>query len=100
LLDSRVDVRKLGSANGTRKCLTCEWSKNRVTQETVRTDSVTNSVEEREGNRPLGRYWLRWEDNFKTDVQEIGWGWTVLIRLRVESSDRFLVSTIMKLRVA
>jgi hypothetical protein len=27
-----------------------------------------------EGKRPLGRPRLRWEDNIKMDVQEVGWG--------------------------
>jgi hypothetical protein len=27
-----------------------------------------------EGNRPLGRYSQRWEDNIKMDLREIGWG--------------------------
>jgi hypothetical protein len=36
-----------------------------------------------EGNRPLGRPRLRWEDSIKLDLQEVGWGaWTGLIWLR------------------
>jgi hypothetical protein len=31
-------------------------------------------VEKPEGERPLGRSMLRWEDNKKVDVQEIRWG--------------------------
>jgi hypothetical protein len=27
-----------------------------------------------EGKRPLGRPRHRWEDGFKTDLREIGWG--------------------------
>ena len=27
-----------------------------------------------EGKRPLGRPRLRWEDNIKMDLQEVGWG--------------------------
>jgi hypothetical protein len=27
-----------------------------------------------EGKRPLGRLRLRWEDNIKMDLQEVGWG--------------------------
>jgi hypothetical protein len=27
-----------------------------------------------EGRRPLGRLRLRWEDNSKMDLQEVGWG--------------------------
>ena len=34
-----------------------------------------------EGKRPLGRTKLKWEDNIKMNLQEVGWGgvWTVLI---------------------
>jgi hypothetical protein len=33
-----------------------------------------------EGKRPLGTPRRRWEDNIKTDLQEVGWGaWTGLI---------------------
>jgi len=31
-------------------------------------------VEKHEEKRPLGRHRCRWEDNIKTDLQEIGWG--------------------------
>jgi hypothetical protein len=31
-------------------------------------------VETPEGKRPLGRPRRRWEDNIKTDHQEVGWG--------------------------
>jgi hypothetical protein len=34
-----------------------------------------------EGKRPLGRPRHRWEDNFKMDVQEVGWGGMDLIDL-------------------
>jgi hypothetical protein len=27
-----------------------------------------------EGKRPLGRHKLRWEDNIKMDLKEVGWG--------------------------
>jgi hypothetical protein len=27
-----------------------------------------------DGRRPLGRPSHRWEDNIKTDLQEVGWG--------------------------
>jgi len=34
-------------------------------------------VRKREGKRPLGRPRRRWEDNIKTDPQEVEWGaWT------------------------
>jgi hypothetical protein len=31
-----------------------------------------------EGRRPLGRPRLRWEDNIKMDLQEVGTGWSGL----------------------
>jgi hypothetical protein len=27
-----------------------------------------------EGRRPVGRLKLRWEDNIKMELQEVGWG--------------------------
>jgi len=34
--------------------------------------------------RPIGRPRRRWEDNIKTDLQEVGWrAWTGLIWLRI-----------------
>jgi hypothetical protein len=45
---------------------------------------------------PLGRPRHRWEDNIKMDPREIGWGFMGWIRLAL---DRFLVNTLMKLRV-
>ena len=53
-----------------------------------------------EERRPLERPRLRWEDNIKTDLQEMGRGfgeWMVLAQDR----DRWrpLVSTVMNLRV-
>jgi hypothetical protein len=44
-----------------------------------------------EGRRTLGRPRLRWEDNIKTDLQEVGWGaWTGLIWLRIGTGDGLL----------
>jgi hypothetical protein len=41
-------------------------------------------VEKIEGLRPLGRPWLRWEDNIKMDFQEVGCVvWTGLSWLRI-----------------
>ena len=53
-----------------------------------------------EGKRPLGRPWLRWGDNIKMDLQEVGcWGmdWTEL----AEDRDSWwaLVNAVMNLRV-
>jgi hypothetical protein len=30
-------------------------------------------VAKREGNRPLGRPSLRWKNNIRTDLKEVGW---------------------------
>jgi hypothetical protein len=44
-----------------------------------------------EGRRPLGRPRLRWEDNIKMDLQEVGWGaWTGLIWLRIGTGGGLL----------
>jgi len=44
-----------------------------------------------EGKRPLGRPRLRWEDNIKMDLQEVGCGvWTVSIWLRILTGGRHL----------
>jgi len=53
-----------------------------------------------EGKRPLGRPRCRWEDNFKTDLQEVGGccgDWMKLAQVR--DRWRALVSTVMKFRV-
>jgi len=53
-----------------------------------------------EGKRPLGRHVLRWEDNIKMDLQEVGCGglgWMDLCHGR--DSWRALVSAVMNLRV-
>ena len=53
-----------------------------------------------EGKRPLGRPRRRWEDNIKTDLQEVGGGcgdWMALAQDR--DSWRALVSTVMNLGV-
>ena len=57
-------------------------------------------VEKPEGKRPLGRPRLRWEDNIKLDLQEIGGGrgdWMELAQDR--DGWRSLVSTVMNFRV-
>jgi hypothetical protein len=44
-----------------------------------------------EGRRPLGRSRLRWEDNIKTDLQEVGCrAWTGLIWLRIGTGGGLL----------
>jgi hypothetical protein len=53
-----------------------------------------------EGKRPLGRPWLRWEDNIKMDLREVGCGcadWRELAQDR--DRWRVLVSAVMDLRV-
>ena len=53
-----------------------------------------------EGKRPLGRPRLRWEDNIKMDLQEVGGGCEDCMEL-AQDRDRWraLVSTVMNLRV-
>jgi len=53
-----------------------------------------------EGRRPLGRPRHRWEDNSKTDHQEVGGGFGVWMEL-AQDTDRWraLVSTLMNFRV-
>ena len=58
-------------------------------------------VGKREGSRPLGRPWRRWEDNIKMEFREEEWGvmdWTDL----AENNDRWraLVNAITNLRVS
>ena len=57
-------------------------------------------VEKPEGKRPLGRPRLRWEDNIKTDLQEVGCGDMDWIELAEErGSWRALVNAVMSLQV-
>ena len=41
-----------------------------------------------EGKRPLGRPRRRWEDNIKTDLQEVGCGGVDWIELTPQDRDR------------
>jgi hypothetical protein len=52
------------------------------------------------GKRPLGRPKLRWEDNIRMDLQEVGCGCVDWIGL-AQDGDRWraLVSAVMNLRV-
>jgi len=44
-----------------------------------------------EGNKPLVRPRLRWNDNIKMVLQEVGWGaWTGLIWLRTDTGGGHL----------
>jgi hypothetical protein len=52
-----------------------------------------------EGNRPLGRPRLKWEDNIKMDLRETGWGgmgWIYVAQVREQW--RALLNTVMNLR--
>ena len=53
-----------------------------------------------EGKRPLGRPRLRWEDNIKMNLQEVGWGCGDWMEL-AQDRDRWraLVGTVRNLRV-
>ena len=53
-----------------------------------------------EGKRPLGRPNLRWEDNIKMDLQEVGRGCEDWMEL-AQDTDRWraLVSTVMNFGV-
>jgi hypothetical protein len=53
-----------------------------------------------EGKRPLGTPRLRWVDNIRTDLQEVGCGYMDCIGL-AQDRDRWrtLVSAVMNLRV-
>ena len=53
-----------------------------------------------EGKRPLGRPRLKWEDNVKMDLQEVGYGGMDWMEL-VQDMDRWraLVNAVMNLRV-
>jgi hypothetical protein len=54
-----------------------------------------------EGKRPLERPRLRWEDNIKMDVQEVGGGRGEWMELAAQDRDRWraLVSTVKNLGV-
>jgi hypothetical protein len=53
-----------------------------------------------EGRRPLGRQRLRWVDNIKMDLREIGWNGVDWVDLAQDRDLwRALLNTVMKLRV-
>ena len=57
-------------------------------------------VEKPEGRRPLGRPRLRWVDNIRMDLQEVGCGYMDWIGLAQDRDKwRTLVSAVMNLRV-
>ena len=43
-----------------------------------------------EGERQLGRCGRRWEDNYEMDIEEMEWGWSRFIWLRIRTSGGFL----------
>jgi len=57
-------------------------------------------VGKHEGKRPMGRTRRRWEDNIKTDLQEVGGGFEDWVEL-AQDKDRWrtLVSKVMNLGV-
>ena len=52
-----------------------------------------------EGKRPLGRPRLKWEDNIKMDLQEVGGGGDWLELAQDRDRWRALVNTVMNFRV-
>jgi hypothetical protein len=53
-----------------------------------------------EGRRPLGRHRLRWEDNIKIELREIGWEGVDWFNLNQDRDQwRAVVNTVMNLRV-
>jgi hypothetical protein len=53
-----------------------------------------------EGKRPLGRHMLRWEDNIKMDLREIGIDGATWIRLAWDRIQWWIsVNTLMNIRV-
>ena len=53
-----------------------------------------------EGKRPFGRPRRRWEDNIKTDLQEVGFGGMDWIELAQDRDTwRALVTAVMNIRV-
>jgi hypothetical protein len=53
-----------------------------------------------EGRRPLGRPRRRWEDDFKIDLQEVGWGDMVWIDM-AQDKDRWraVMNAVMIIRI-
>jgi hypothetical protein len=52
-----------------------------------------------EGRRPLGRPRRRWEDNIKTDFQDVGWDMEGIELAQARDRWRALVNAVMNLRV-
>lgn len=45
-----------------------------------------------EGASPLGRCGHRWEDNYEMDIEEMEWGWSRFMWLRIGASGGLLRS--------
>jgi hypothetical protein len=43
-----------------------------------------------EGRRPLGKPRHKWEDNIKMELKEVGWAWTGLSWLRIQTGGGLL----------
>jgi hypothetical protein len=70
----------------------------------ARTDKKRNAyrllVRKPEGKRPLGRPRLRWADNIRIDLGEVGWGDVDCIGLAKDrNSWRAVVNSVLNLRV-
>jgi hypothetical protein len=58
------------------------------------------SVENSEGNRPLGRPMYRWEDGIRMDLRETGWGSVECSHLAQGRGQwPALINTVMNLQV-
>jgi hypothetical protein len=65
----------------------------------VKRNAYRKLVGNPEGKRPLGRPRLRWVDNIKMDLREIGWDCTDWIDLAQDRDQwRALVNAVMNLR--
>ena len=57
---------------------------------TVSTGAYRILVGRHKGKKSLGRPRLRWEDNIKIDLQDVGWERTGFIWLRIGTGGRHL----------
>jgi hypothetical protein len=64
-----------------------------------RRDVYSVLVGKPEGKRPLGRPRRRWEDNIKTDLEEVKWAMNWIAVARDRDRWRVLVSAVMNGRV-
>jgi hypothetical protein len=52
-----------------------------------------------EGKNPFGRPGIRWMDNIKINIQEVGWGSDLINLAHVRNRWRALVNAVIKLHV-